>query len=108
MRNMSSNKTTTTTTIDLEKENSIKMSDADDRKVSCVVHGDMEQQFLSVNLLQYVLIPLIDARVLHYLKCTNSTWKKHIEEYIEESAPKFEFVTKFGSKGSGNGEFNSP
>jgi hypothetical protein len=84
------------------------MSNADDSKVSCDVYDDMEQQmfpisFLSIDLLQYVLIPLIDARVLHYLKCTNSTWKKH----IEESAPKFEFVTKFGSKGSGNGEFNS-
>jgi DNA-binding beta-propeller fold protein YncE len=55
-----------------------------------------------------ILMPLIDAKVLHYLKCTDSTWRRKIEEYIENSTPMFKFKTKFGSGGSGNGQFNGP
>jgi hypothetical protein len=38
----------------------------------------------------------------YYLKCTNSEWKKRIEEHIEKSAPNFTFITKFGSFASRN------
>lgn len=55
------------------------------------------------------MMPLIDVKVLHYLKCTNSKWKRKIKEYIEKSAPKLNFIAKFESQGSCcNGQFWDP
>jgi hypothetical protein len=53
-------------------------------------------------------MPLIDAKALHYLKCTNSMWKKEVEEYREQLIPMFQFMVKFGSQCGDNGQFDGP
>jgi tripartite motif-containing protein 71 len=60
------------------------------------------------DIIDHVFISMIDSRTLHLLKCTNSKWKKRIENYIEKSAPKFEYKNKFGSYGMNNGQFVYP
>lgn len=47
-------------------------------------------------VIDHVIIPLMDAKVLHFLKCTDFKWKKRIEEYIEKSQPKFILKKRFG------------
>jgi hypothetical protein len=59
-------------------------------------------------VIDHIIMPLIDAKVLHYLKCTNSMWKKKIGEYREQLIPMFKFIAKFGSKGSASGQFINP
>jgi len=56
--------------------------------------------------IDYVMMPLIDDKVLRYLKCADSKWRTKIGEYAKKSLPMFKFVAIFGSKGSGNGQFN--
>jgi len=60
------------------------------------------------DIIDHVLIPLVDAKCLHFLKCTNSIWKRRIEDYIMKSAPKFLFRNMFGSCGDSYGKFNGP
>jgi DNA-binding beta-propeller fold protein YncE len=59
-------------------------------------------------VIHHIMIPLLDAKVLHYLKCADSKWRTKVEEYIKNSVPMFKFVPNFRSKGSGNGQFNRP
>jgi hypothetical protein len=68
----------------------------------------MDISLLLDDIIDYELLPLIDVKVLNYLKCTNSEWKKRIEEHIEKSAPKFTFIAKFGSLANRDGQFNCP
>jgi hypothetical protein len=51
------------------------------------------------------MTPLTDAKVLQYLKSTNSKWKTKIEEYAKKTVPKFKFIAKYGSKGCDNRQF---
>jgi len=67
---------------------------------------NLDLSLIAEEVIDYIMMPLIDAKVLHYLKCMNSQWKTKIEEYAEKSVPKFKFIAKFGTKGSGNGQFN--
>jgi hypothetical protein len=71
-------------------------------------YQNLELFFISEDVIDYIMIPLIDAKVLHYLKCTNSKWRTKIEEYAKKSVPMFKFVAKFGSYGSVNGQFRYP
>jgi DNA-binding beta-propeller fold protein YncE len=57
-------------------------------------------------VIDYIMMPLVDIKVLHYLNCADSKWRKKIEEYIKKSVPMFKFVAKFGS--NGNGHFDYP
>jgi hypothetical protein len=70
------------------------------------IDQNLDLSLIAEEVIDYIMMPLIDAKVLHYLKCTNSQWKKRIENYAEKSVPKFKFITKFGSNGSGNGQFS--
>jgi hypothetical protein len=70
-----------------------------------------ENLYLSLiadEVIDYVMMPLVDAKVLHYLKCANSKWRTKIKEYAKKSLPMFKFIAKFGSRGSDNGQFNYP
>ena len=74
----------------------------------CLEHYNNKNHNLDLSLIpeeviDHIMMPLIDTKVLHYLKCTNSVWKKKIEEYREQLIPMFKFVAKFGSEGSGYG-----
>jgi hypothetical protein len=64
--------------------------------------------FISDDIIDYIIIPMVDLKVLHYLKCTNSEWRQRIQRYLEKLVPDFEFVTNFGSMGSENGQFDYP
>jgi hypothetical protein len=60
-------------------------------------------------VIDHVMMPLMDIKVLHYLKCADSEWRTKIEEYVKKSLPMFKFVAKLGSKSSsGNGQFDRP
>jgi len=59
-------------------------------------------------VIDHVMMPLLEVKVLQYLKCTNSQWKTKLKEYTEKSLPMFKFITNFGSKGSENGNFDYP
>jgi DNA-binding beta-propeller fold protein YncE len=78
----------------------------------CLEHYDnnrnenLDLSLIAEDVIDHIMMPLIDAKVLHYLKCMNSEWKRKIEEYAEKSVPIFKFIAKFGSTGSGNGLFN--
>jgi hypothetical protein len=61
---------------------------------------------IAEEVIDYIMKPLVDIKVLHYLNCDDSKWRKKIEEYIKKSVPMFKFVAKFGSNGSGNGQFD--
>jgi DNA-binding beta-propeller fold protein YncE len=80
----------------------------------CLEHYDrnknenVDLSLIPDEVIDHVMIPLIDAKVLHYLKCANSKWRTKIEEYAKKYLPVFKFVAKFGSKGSGNGQFDGP
>jgi len=69
---------------------------------------NFDLSLIADDVIAYIMMPLIDAKVLHYLKCTNSQWKTKIEQYAAKSVAHFQFITKFGSKGSGNGQFRNP
>jgi DNA-binding beta-propeller fold protein YncE len=69
---------------------------------------NLDLSLIAEEIIDYIMMPLIDAKVLHYLKCMNYQWKTKIEKYAEKSVPMFEFIAKFGTKGSENGQFNSP
>ncbi len=43
--------------------------------------------------------------MLHYLKCTNTEWKRIIEESCKKSEPKYKFKVKLGSRGTNAGQF---
>ncbi len=59
---------------------------------------NLDLSLITEEIIDYIMIPLIDAKVLHYLKCMNSQWIKKIEEYAKKSLPMFKFVTNFGPK----------
>jgi tripartite motif-containing protein 71 len=94
------------TILDLENKNQENM-------IYSESNVEDEQQIMPLSLLpddtiDHVLIPMMDAKVLHLLKCTNSVWKRKIEEYIEKSAPNFAFKIELGSNGDNHGQFNFP
>jgi hypothetical protein len=57
---------------------------------------NLDLSLIAEEVIDYIMMTLIDAKVLHYLKCTNSQWKTKIGEYVEKSVPKFQFIAKFG------------
>jgi DNA-binding beta-propeller fold protein YncE len=69
---------------------------------------NLDLSLIADEVIDYVMMALIDAKVLHYLKCADSKWRTKIEEYAKKSLPMFKLVAKFGSKGSGNGQFDCP
>jgi tripartite motif-containing protein 71 len=66
----------------------------------------LDLRLISEDVLIHAIVPFIDTKTLHYLKCTNSDWKGKAEQHIINSAPKFKFKIKFGSRGNANGQFN--
>jgi DNA-binding beta-propeller fold protein YncE len=68
----------------------------------------VDLSLIAEEVIDHVMMPLMDAKVLHYLKCADSKWRTKIEEYVKQSVPVFKFRAKFGSEGSGNGQFNGP
>jgi hypothetical protein len=76
----------------------------------CLEHNDnnrnekLDLSLLAEEVIDYIILPLMDTKVFHYLKCKDSKWKRKIEEYVEMSVPMFKFMAMFGSKGSGNGQ----
>jgi len=69
---------------------------------------NLDLSLIADEVIDHVMMLLIDAKVLHYLKSVNSKWKTKIEEYIKKSVSMFKFIAKFGSHGSVNGQFNGP
>jgi hypothetical protein len=69
---------------------------------------NLDLSLIADDVINQIIMPLIDAKVLHYLKCTNSQWKTKTEQYVEKYVPMFKFIAKFGSQDSGNGQFNNP
>jgi hypothetical protein len=49
-------------------------------------------------VIDHVMMPLMDVKVLHYLKCADSKWRTKIEEYAKKSLPKFKFVTSLDQR----------
>jgi DNA-binding beta-propeller fold protein YncE len=69
---------------------------------------NLDLSLIPEEVIDHVIMPLIDVKAMHYLKCTNSMWRKKIKEYREQLIPMFQFIAKFGSQGSDNGQFNGP
>jgi DNA-binding beta-propeller fold protein YncE len=69
---------------------------------------NLDLSLIPDEVIDHVMIPLMDVKVLHYLKCADPKWRTKIEEYAKKSLPKFKFVAKLGSKGNGDGQFNGP
>jgi DNA-binding beta-propeller fold protein YncE len=69
---------------------------------------NVDLSLIADEVIDHIMMPLMDAKVLHYLKCVDSKWRTKIEEYAAKSMPIFKLVTKFGSKGSDNGQFGGP
>jgi DNA-binding beta-propeller fold protein YncE len=97
--------------IDQVEEESLQMTNNADSK-QCLEHynsnknENLDLSLIVDEVIDYVMMPLIDAKVLQYLKCADSKWRTKIGEYAKKSLPMFKFVAKFGSKGSGNGQFD--
>jgi hypothetical protein len=103
----------TNTKIDQVEEESLQMTNNADSK-QCLEHynsnknENLDLSLIADEVIDHVMMPLIDAKVLHYLKCADSKWRPKIEEYAKKSVPMFKFIAKFGSNGSGSGQFKSP
>jgi DNA-binding beta-propeller fold protein YncE len=70
-------------------------------------YQNLEIRLIPEKVIDYIMMTLMDVKVLHYLKCDDSKWRSKIEQYVKKCVPMFKFVAKFGSKGRGNGEFKN-
>ncbi len=57
-------------------------------------HEIVDISSLPSDIIDYVIVPFMDVKVLHYLKCTNSRWKEKIEGFIEKLVPKFGYYKR--------------
>jgi DNA-binding beta-propeller fold protein YncE len=61
---------------------------------------EMEQLDLSVvsdDVIDYMIIPLMDAKVFHYLKCTNKAWYQKLSARLMSDLPKFRMIKQITS-----------
>jgi hypothetical protein len=96
--------TTTTTTTDHQETAtptvSTEIEETIEAETPQIGMQEMEQLDLSVvsdDVIDYMIIPLMDAKVFHYLKCTNKAWYQKLSARLMSDLPKFRMIKQINS-----------
>jgi len=72
------------------------------------MNKSLDLSLIPEEVIDEIMMPLINTKAFPYLKCTNSKWKRRIEEYAGKRVPIFRSIAKFGTYGCENGQFKGP
>jgi len=67
---------------------------------------NLDLSLISYDIIDHIVIPMMDVKLLHYLRCTSSQWRPRIQRYMEKCAPNLQFITKLSLKGCRGKQFN--
>jgi hypothetical protein len=76
---------------------SMAMEIEDDMMVVMGGQKQLDLSRISDDVMDYVLLPMLDAKVSHYLKCTNKTWYEKLSAQWIKGLPKFQMIQDINS-----------